>query len=213
VLNAALRMLHPICPFVTEALWPHVTAAGEPGLDGIELPPSELLAVATWPDIACKVDDTEAAASFERARALTELIRSVRGEKSIPNKARLSLLVTPPVQPLIDAADGLVQTIAGLDRISVTSEHPKDAIPLTFEGEHLFLTGLSGAVDRTQERLRLQKVVQDLQKSVAGFRNKLHNEDYVRKAPAAVVEETRQRYARAEAELAAAAQALEALGG
>jgi valyl-tRNA synthetase len=77
VLNAAMRMLHPICPFVTEALWPHVQAAGDAGVDGITLPSSELLAGAAWPDIACRVHDDEALEQFGRVQALINAITGV----------------------------------------------------------------------------------------------------------------------------------------
>ena len=50
LLNAVLRIMHPVCPFVTEALWPHVRqATALPS--GVELPDTEILANAAWPKL------------------------------------------------------------------------------------------------------------------------------------------------------------------
>ncbi|MEE8155051.1 MAG: valine--tRNA ligase, partial [Phycisphaerales bacterium] len=74
VLNAILRILHPICPFVTESLWPHVQATGDASLEGICLAPSEMLAEAAWPEIDATVDDVHALADFTRLQSIVESI-------------------------------------------------------------------------------------------------------------------------------------------
>ncbi|MCH8343861.1 MAG: valine--tRNA ligase [Planctomycetes bacterium] len=215
VLNAILRMLHPICPFVTEALWPHVQAAGEADIDDIKLPPSELLAIAAWPKIACRVDDKEAAATFERVQALTDAIRTVRGEHNVQPRQRIRIHATPRAMALIKSGEGVVETLAGLESASLLdpSAPPADAIPLTFEGEQLRLSGLAEAVDPAAERVRLAKLVQHKEQAAAGFRKRLDNDSYVNKAPANLVDETRTRLAEAEADLAAARRDLEVLQG
>ncbi|MCZ6835231.1 MAG: class I tRNA ligase family protein [Planctomycetota bacterium] len=211
ILNATLRLLHPICPFVTETLWPHVQASGRAGLEGIELPPHDVLSLASWPDIACSVDDVEAAETFEKARSLTEAIRSIRGEKNIPGRKMIGLEVTDSILKVIDAADGMVQALAGLESVKVSDSKQKDAIPMTFDGEHLFLTGLVNAINPEEERIRLQKIIEEKQKAVAGFNQRLQNENYVKKAPPHLVEETRQQLAEAEIELVRATKALQDL--
>ncbi len=215
VLNAILRMLHPICPFVTEALWPQVQAAGEADLDNIKLPPSEQLAIAAWPKIDCRVDDKEAAATFERVQALTDAIRTVRGEHNVQPRQRIRLHATPRVMALIKSGEGVVETLAGLESASLLdpSAPPAGAIPLTFEGEQLRLGGLAGPVDPAAERARLAKLVQHKEQAAAGFRKRLDNDSYVNKAPAKLVDETRTRLAEVEADLAAARRDLEVLQG
>ena len=211
VLNAILRLLHPICPFVTEALWPHVQAAGSAGMDGITLPPNDLLARADWPEIDDAVEDGDAAELFERVRNLTEEIRKIRGEKQVSPKKKIDLLASEPLIKLIHAADGMVQTIAGLESVEEAKKRPAEALTLTFEGEQLFLTGLSEAIDVAEEHIRQKKLVEELQKTVAGYRNKLQNDNYVKRAPSNVVQETRQRLAQAQRDLVAAEKVLESL--
>ena len=88
------------------------------------------------------------------------------------------------------------------------AERPAGAIPLAFEGQEILLSGLVDAVDAEAEQARLGKLVADLERQIGGFTGKLSNEGYVAKAPPAIVEETRAKLARAEAELAAARSAL-----
>jgi valyl-tRNA synthetase len=212
VLNAILRLLHPICPFVTEALWGPVQATGAAGVDGIALPASDLLAAAAWPDIACRVHDNDAAATFERGQGLVNAIRGLRAQYNVPPRKQITLHVTPACRALIESLDGVVEALAGLETLATIEERSDGAIPLAFEGDELALGGLVDAVDLDAERARLQKLVAEKEKAIAGFRGRLGNEGYVKNARPEVVEETRARLAEAEADLEAARGALVALG-
>jgi valyl-tRNA synthetase len=214
-LDAILRMLHPIMPFVTEALWPHVAAARGSAVPGIDLPPSDLLAVAQWPQVDDRWDDAQAVADFSRAQQLVEAIRRIRGERNIPRTARLRLHATPKTIALIEQAGGVVETLALLDSIDTGGEHlaRTGAVPVAFEGEDLLLGGVGEAagVDPVAERARLLRFIAEKERAVGGYRQKLGNSKYLEKAPPAVVEDTRARLSESEADLAAAKRALESL--
>jgi valyl-tRNA synthetase len=214
VLNASLRLLHPIMPFVTETLWANVNACGPAGLDGIKLPASDLLATAAWPDIKCSVDDKEASATFERVQSLVNAIRTVRAERQVPPKKRIQIAATSQVIDLINSAGGVVEALAGIETVIKSPEGlaaASGAIPLAFEGGEVLLSGLVDAVDASAERARLTKVIEEKHRAIAGFKGKLSNAGYVNKAPAERVEKTRQLLAQAEADAAAAARALQSL--
>ncbi len=213
VLNAIMRLLHPICPFVTEALWPHVRSAGPTGLDGLNLPDGEILAGAAWPDIACKVDDPQADETFTRIQSLVESIRTIRGERKVPVKRRIKLLAPCEVIQLVDLADGVVQQLAGLSEAVESNATPSDGIPLVFEGFELALTDLVDAADAGFERQRLEREAASHEKTINALNARLNNEAYVNKAPAAMVQQTRDQLAAAEAALAAARKALDSIGG
>ena len=115
VLNATLRLLHPICPFVTESLWPHVQATGAAGMHGIRLPGRELLAVAAWPDIACAVDDAAAAETFDRLRTLIGAIRQIRSDHQVPPRREVCLYAPDEVRALV-AEQHVAQGVAGRPR-------------------------------------------------------------------------------------------------
>ena len=219
VLNAILRMLHPICPFVTEALWPHVVATGDPGVEGIRLDSAaqpDLLAGAPWPRIDDGVADPKASETFARIQALTTGIRNLRSEHKVPPKKKIRLHASPEAMALLESGAGIVETLAGLASVTGLESpgtRPADArgpvVPLAFEGTELLLSDLAETVDLEAERARLSKIRQQKEKAADGYRRKLANESYVSKAPAHLVEETRARLAEAEADVAAAGRALE----
>jgi valyl-tRNA synthetase len=214
VLNATLRLLHPICPFVTETLFPHVQATGEAGVEGVTLPDADMLATAAWPDIACRIHDQAALDTFDRIQKLVVTIRTMRGSHGVPPKKQIRLAAPAGALDLIGEAEEVVATLAGLERIDpLPAERPAGAIPLAFEGHELLLEGVVDAVDADAERGRLEKLIEAKQKAIRGFEGKLGNEKYVNNAPAAVVEETRNRLAEAQADLTAAMKALESLDG
>ena len=211
VLDAVLRLMHPVCPFVTESLWSAVTAAGTGAIDGLTLPKSELLAAAAWPVVDEALLAPEISALFDRADNLGRQIRTVRSQRNVKPKQRVTLHVTDEVQTLISAAQGMVETLAGLGEVVPVDDRPADASAFAFEGHELLLSGLSAELDVEAETARLEKVIADKQKEVGGLNGRLSNKGYVDNAPPHLVEETRGQLAAAEADLTAAQAALAGL--
>ena len=206
VLNATLRLLHPICPYVTETLWPAVQSTGAAGIAGIELPGSELLAAAAWPSISCGVDDKEAVETFERVKTLIEVIRAIRGAHKVPQKRRIGLVAPQAVVDLAGLAEPITSALAGLESIDVGGGD--EGVPVTFEGHEIRLINLTDAVDVESERARLTKIIEEKTKAIAQYSQKLDNPGYVNGAPPHLVEQTRGLMTTAEADLAAARSAL-----
>jgi valyl-tRNA synthetase len=169
VLNAALRLLHPICPFITEALYPSVAACGVAGLKHCNLQPSNLLATAPWPDIACAIDDKQAHDQFVRIQSLVESIRTLRGEHRVPDRKRITLHASSTALDIIKSSQGVVESL----------------------GEELLLLGLVEEVDPAVERERLATETEKLAKAIENLQGRLANPGYVQKAPPAKVQETR----------------------
>jgi valyl-tRNA synthetase len=213
VLDGLLRVMHPVMPFVTETLWPAVQQAGGAGLRGLDLAPSALCATASWPRPDAELIDERALRAMERVQDLVLAIRNLRGERKVDPKRRITLHAAPAAMSTIDAGEGIVQTLAGLDRVDVMSgSRPAGALALTHEGEELWLTNVVDAVDAGAERERLSKLIAERERAIAGFEAKLGNPGYLAKAPPAVVEETRAKSAQAQSDLDAARSALAALG-
>jgi len=211
VLNAALRLLHPIMPFVTETLWPHVAASGPAGLDGVTLGDSELLATAAWPDIRCSIDDKQAHDEFTRVQNLVNAIRNLRGENRVNEKKRITLHAPTPVRELIERSGLVAPTLAGLGAVEPIESKPGESVAFTFEGEALALAGLVDAVDRAAVRTRLSQEIESLRKRIAGHEGRLANQGYLAKAPVKLVEQTRAELASFGSELAAKQRELHAL--
>ncbi|MCP3909881.1 MAG: valine--tRNA ligase [Actinomycetia bacterium] len=212
VLDSVLRLMHPVMPFVTEALWPAVSEARFGEVDGLTLPPSELLAVAPWPVADPVLADATTVTNFERAGQLIGQIRALRSERQVKPRQLVALHVPDSVAMLIAEADGVVQTLAGIGSVfDIADGRPEVASPLAFEGAEVLVSGLVDAADLEAERARLTKTIEAKTKQVDGFENRLGNPGYVNNAKPELVEETRQLLAAAQADLAAAQTALAAL--
>lgn len=208
-LGCILRVLHPICPFVTEAIHERLRQTRADECAGVELPDSELLCVAAWPRVDASLRDEAVEARFERLRALVNAVREARSAQGVPPKRRIALHV-PAGSELageVREAGGLVETLAGLSRVT-TEEASGASSVLTFDAMELRLSELHDAVDSGAERARLGARVEELEKSIRALEGRLANPGYTEKAPAHLVQQTRDQLAAARAERDAAASAM-----
>ncbi|MGZ4663677.1 MAG: valine--tRNA ligase [Frankiaceae bacterium] len=183
VFDVLLRMLHPIIPFVTEELWTALT--GE-----------HTLTTAAWPQPA---DPRDPVAETEIAR-VQELVREVRRFRA---EQGLRPGQTVPAVLVADAAlTEYAQSVGTLSDLRIaTAQAVPDAWPaLHAAGAHLGLD-LFGAIDVAAERARLTRALEASQRELGQVTAKLSNAGFLGKAPAAVVERTRQRKADARAEV------------
>ncbi|MCH9804693.1 class I tRNA ligase family protein, partial [bacterium] len=210
VLDAVLRILHPVCPFVTETLWPHVSQVRTGEVAALTLPACDLLATAPWPVVAPETADTTVIAEFERADALVAAIRVVRAEQQVKPRRMVTLHIPLALSPLIAMADGYVESLAGIALVEI-GDAPAGASPLVFEGKQLGLSDMVDAADAGAEIDRLTKKANELRGQVGGLEGRLSNAGYVDNAPAHLVDETRAQLAALKADLDATEAALTAL--
>ncbi len=212
VLDAILRLLHPLCPFVTETIWPHVQQLGPRGLPGLDLPDSDVLALAAWPSAHSTLHDAAAERDTTRLQALVGEIRQLRSENNVPAQADVTLLAGPTIAPL---AEDSLAILGAMCRVTRTDgkpqQRPAGALAFVFEGDEILLD-LAGGIDPEAERARLSNKRDALQKAVAGLEGRMSNAAYVEKAPPHLVNESRSQLAQAQSDLAATLAAIEALG-
>lgn len=208
VLDSMLRMLHPMMPFVTETLWPHVRRINSCGpVAGFTLAEGELLATAPWPELACSVGDKDAEAQFEAVQALVLAVRNLRGERQVKPSRSIALHADEASLELIGLAGGVVETMAGIGIVTPEQDRPADAIPVAWGGGQMFLSDLVDAVDLDKERARLDGVVAKVEGRIAGLEKRLSNSSYVEKAKPELVQETRDQLVEAQHALHAAQEA------
>ena len=213
-LDCILRLLHPIMPYVTEAVYEQVRLLPEMPVEGIALAPprnGNLLCTAGWPEVSDSLRSKKTEAEFERARSLVTAIREVRAQHAVPPKRRITL---HSGGANLDAhAAALIQTLAGVDTIT-SDAPPAGSVSMAFESAQLHLSNLKDAAtaaDTGAERERLQKVISDNEKSIATLEGRLNNPGYAQKAPPAMVKQTQDQLAKARADRDAAMSALAAL--
>jgi valyl-tRNA synthetase len=198
VLDTYLRLLHPIMPFVTEAIWeklPHAPA--DPSL----------LIVADWP--AASVEAADSAAELEVA-ALIELVRAVRNARS---EARIEPAAWLPVDiyvpdslgPTFDSLRAAVERLARARPLGRVQS--PEAIRQGVAGGLSLIVGEIEAVVRPaardaaqddRDRARLERELADAQAMLAAAGARLANESFTSRAPTAVVQGARSRAAELE---------------
>ncbi len=185
-LETVLRLAHPLIPFITEELWQVVAPiAGRKTHDSIML--------AAYPEADLSRVDEESEARMERLKALTHACRNLRGEMNVSPAQRMPLLIAGGGEE-IQAFAPILQALGKLSEVQIVDDMPADALaPVAVVGETRLM--LKVEIDVAAEKERLKKEIEKLEKQISIAQGKLSNEGFVARAPAAVVEQEKQRVA------------------
>jgi valyl-tRNA synthetase len=204
VLSDAVKLLHPVMPFVTEELW---QALGNGELVMIQPYPGPSAAASAVLDEATR---SEVGTVIE----VIEVVRNLRGELGVKPKQRVSIVMKcpPAVSDPIQRDAGYraeIATLAGVSAIAFDPRHTKrgDEVHGVGNGFEIFLDR-SGLMDVGQERERLTREIGKLKPQVDKLHAKLANPGFVDKAPAPVVEKNRAELAGLQAQLDKLSQSL-----
>jgi valyl-tRNA synthetase len=198
VLEALLRALHPLMPFITEEIWQRVAPLAE------RAGPSIMLAA--WPRAADYERDVAAETEIRWLTQMVLGVRQIRGEMDISPARKLPLLLLNASANDVQLAGSnaaLLRRLAGLE--SVRALEPSEAAPPAASaviGELTLLVPMAGLVDAAAELERLGKGIKKIQQEIARARAKLDNENFVKSAPAAVVSQEQERLVDFQARLA-----------
>jgi len=211
-LDVLLRLLHPVCPFITEEIWRHVNevvAVRGPS----DEPAEKLLVRAQWPHADAAAIQPTAEEEFAALQEIVRQIRNARTEHNVPPGEKVKLIVEATGRAADSVAGNadLLRSQAGLSDISVRPEPvepPKGAAAVTAGGVKAYVLDI---IDVEAERARLTKRAETLRKGIGGIEAKLSNEGFVQKAPAEVVQRERDRLADLQGELEAVEASLASL--
>jgi valyl-tRNA synthetase len=236
VLDQTLRLLHPIAPFVTEALWhqlnevapqrgiTRIRSGGAPSPAQGEETLSPALIVARWPDAS----EWKREADIEREmQALQDVIRALREIRTHVNKIRSSgkqssIRMLP--QAVVHAASDLAESLRAREamilrlgqceavEIGADVSKPPESASKVLSGLEVYVP-LSGLADLDVERKRLRKESAELTGHIQRLTAKLGNEGFVSKAPPEVVERERARLSDLQEKMRAVERNLAEVGG
>ena len=189
VLEAILRLAHPIIPFVTEELWQKVAPVA--GIAG------ESVAVAPYPQAQPAKIDEAAVAYVERIKQVVDACRQLRGEMQVSPAQRLPLLVAGDAAFMREIAP-VLQNLAKLSEVKVFDDEAAwgeaaQAAPVAVVGDARL--ALFVEIDVAAEKARLGKEATRLEGEIAKANGKLANQAFVAKAPPAVIEQEQKRVA------------------
>jgi valyl-tRNA synthetase len=189
VLEAILRLAHPIIPFVTEALWQVVAPiAGKTG---------DTISVAPYPEAQAGNIDEAAEAEVAKLKAFVDACRTLRGEMGVSPAQRLPLLAFGET-PFLSANADVLKALAKLQEVQCFDEQAAwqqaaQAAPVAVVGDAQL--ALFMEVDKDAERARIAKEIKRLEGELTKAGAKLGNEAFVAKAPPAVIEQEKKRVA------------------
>ncbi|WP_406642322.1 valine--tRNA ligase [Pectobacterium brasiliense] len=200
VLEALLRLAHPIIPFITETIWLRVKALKGISADTIMLQP--------FPEFDAAQEDTLALNDLEWIKQAIIAVRNIRAEMNIaPGKPLEVLLrdVTAEALRRVEENRSFIQTLARLESITLLPAGDKAPVSVTklIDGAELLIP-MAGLIDKAAELDRLTKEVAKIEAEIERIESKLSNEGFVARAPEAVVAKEREKldgYAVAKAKL------------
>ena len=189
VLEAILRLMHPIMPFITEELWQ--TVAPLAGMKNVES-----IMLAQYPLTDVNKINADADAWMNELQNLVDATRNLRGEMNLSpaQKAPLFISASSEQHDKLNAFAPYLKTLAKLSEVTVDATLPENqGAPVQVVGNVEMM--LKVEIDVKAERERLSKEITRLQGEIAKANGKLNNAGFVAKAPPAVIEQEKKRVA------------------
>ncbi|MFZ5502116.1 MAG: valine--tRNA ligase [Pseudomonadota bacterium] len=192
VLETILRLAHPIIPFITEELWQSVAPlAGKvpsPEKRGAEGGISIMLQA--YPQADSSKITVTAMEQISLLQELTTACRSLRNEMNLSPAQRIPLIAAGDAATLTALAP-YISSLAKLSEVQIVADLPEGDAPVSIVGA--FKLMLEVEIDVAAERERLDKEITRLTNEIGKAETKLGNENFVARAPAAVVEQEKKR--------------------
>ena len=197
VLEAILRLAHPLIPFITEEIWQRVAP-----LLGIN---DETIMLQPYPKTDPTKINTLATTEINWVMAFILGVRRIRGEMNIAPAKPLPVLIE---QGSVQDQDFLNHNAVYLKKLgrleslvclSPNEKAPESAIALV--GDMKLFIPLAGLIDKKAEQTRLNKEIQKIQKDLPRIMGKLSNPKFIDKAPAAVIEKEKSKLSTLESSL------------
>ncbi|WP_100656684.1 valine--tRNA ligase [Alteromonas flava] len=200
VLEQLMRLLHPMMPFITESIWQRVAVlTGHAGKQ-----PASIM-VQGFPQPPESGIDEKVLADIEWLKKVIVGIRNIRGEMDISPNKPLSVILRNASELDQQRAEELelyLTRMAKLESIKVLGiNETAPASASAIVGEMEVLIPMAGLIDKEAELARIAKAVEKIEKDVQRTQGKLSNENFVSKAPAAVIEKEQQKLAEASQQL------------
>lgn len=192
VLDTCLRLLHPYMPFMTEEAWRYIPHTGES------------LIMAAWPKLQPELIDDRAEAQMDVFMELVRGVRNTRTEYKVDPAKRIKAIIAPGShRQNIEQYSYVFSRLCNIPEVELLADGapaPQNAASVVVSDVTLYLP-LEGMLDIAAECQRLTNEQAALQERLERVEQKLANENFISKAPPAVVEKERANRAEVQASL------------
>ena len=182
VIDHCLILLHPIMPFITEELWETLSKR------------NEMLVHCDWPEYDSALIDHAADLEMNWVVNLIESIRSARAQLRVPAGLKIPMIFLEMDSEAKQAWENnseMIQKLARITELTSADEIPKGSIAISAKGAS-FALPLEGIIDVEEEKKRLSKSLDKLQKEISALKGRLQNSKFIESAPEEVILETQE---------------------
>ena len=182
VIDHCLILLHPIMPFITEELWETLSKR------------KEMLVHCDWPEYDSALIDHVADLEMNWVVNLIESIRSARAQLRVPAGLKIPMIFLEMDSEAKQAWENnseMIQKLARITELTSADEIPKGSIAISAKGAS-FALPLEGIIDVEEEKKRLSKSLDKLQKEISALKGRLQNSKFIESAPEEVILETKE---------------------
>ena len=182
VIDHCLILLHPIMPFITEELWETLSKR------------NEMLVHCDWPEYDSALIDHAADLEMNWVVNLIESIRSARAQLRVPAGLKIPMIFLEMDSEAKQAWENnseMIQKLARITELTSADEIPKGSIAISAKGA-VFALPLEDIIDVEEEKKRLSKSLDKLQKEISALKGRLQNSKFIESAPEEVILETQE---------------------
>lgn len=191
VMSNTLKLLHPFMPFITEEIWQTLPHEGES------------IMISDWPKANDALNFPAQEGEMERIMAAIKAVRNRRAEMNVPPSKKAKVFIETAYGETFRKGTVFFNRLASASEVAVAEQFDgmDDAVSIITESARMYIP-MDELVDFKAEKARLEKEKAAVQKELDFVNGKLNNENFVSKAPAAVVEGQRQAKAQLEEKMA-----------
>ena len=200
VMSNTLKLLHPFMPFITEEIWQTLPHDGES------------IMISAWPEYDPAHSFEAEEAEMERIMTAVRAIRNRRAEMNVPPSRKAKVYIATAYKPAFKHGSVFVQRLASASEVEVADSFELDGAVCIVTADAKIYIPMGELVDLASEKARLNKELAAVEKDLAFVNGKLSNENFVAKAPAAVVEAQREQKTRYEEKIAMLKESIAKLG-
>ncbi|HIU35955.1 MAG TPA: valine--tRNA ligase [Candidatus Fimenecus excrementigallinarum] len=184
VLSNTLKLLHPFMPFITEEIWQALPHEGES------------IMVSAWPCASDALCFSEEEAQMERIMTAIKAVRNRRAEMNVAPSKKAKLFIETAYADTFRKGEVFFERLASASAVEVGEAFGEmdGAVSIITESARMYIP-MQELVDFAAETARLNRELAGVEKELAMVEGKLSNENFVSKAPAAVVEGQRRQQA------------------